>query len=91
MTQLDTHRAIPIDRKDLQGRTLVSLSSLWQGITDIKRSHGVGPGEGDLSTKSSKGSRSLLKIVEREASKCFRGFSRMATIVQRTEKIISEE
>ena len=53
MTQLDTHRAIHIDRKDLQGQTLVSLSSLWQGITDIKKSHGVGPGESNLSTKSS--------------------------------------
>ena len=35
--------------------------------------------------------RSLRKAVEREAGKCSRGFSRMNTIIKRTEELISEE
>lgn len=33
----------------------------------------------------------MKKIVEKEANKCQRGFSRMATMVRRTEDIIAEE
>jgi len=80
-----------MDRKDLQVQTLADLGSLWQSIKDVKKTHGVGPGESNVTAKNSKGSRSLRKTVEREANKCLRGFTRMATIVRRTENIIEEE
>ena len=59
----------------------------------MKKNHGVGPGESGVmkTNKCSRGSSSLRKSIEREANKCFRGFSRMATIVKRTEQIIAEE
>lgn len=94
---LDSNRVIKMRAKDLQVQTLVDLGSLWQGIVDAKAEHGVGPGDEASMTKasgkhkSSRSVRSLERVVAREAKKCSRGFSRMATLVNRTEKIIEEE
>ena len=51
----------------------------------------MGPGTSKALKGGSRGMRSLRKAVEREAGKCSRGFSRMNTIIKRTEELISEE
>ena len=78
-------------KNDIQAQALMNLGSIWQGITQVKRNHGLGPGGSSVSTKSTRGTLSLRKAVAHEANKCFRGFTRMATIVRRTEDLIREE
>lgn len=78
-------------QKDLSAKALVNLGSIWEGLKEVRRDHGVGPGCRSSTAKNSKGTRSLRKFVEREASKCSRGFNRMATVVRRTEDLITEE
>ena len=86
--------------RDINAKTLSHLDNIWQGILDVKKEHGVGPGGTSISTnpgrpaatfiRSGK-SRSLRRTVEKEASKCFRGFARMETIIKRTEALIEQE